>query len=89
MGNVLDRLRRLRDRGTPVVLVDRLSRTKDFASVSVDDRLGGRLAAQHLLDIGRRRIAFIGGPLPITQVKTRLKAAQDTVAALRRRRASS
>jgi len=78
-GNVLDRLRRLRDRGTAVVLVDRLSRTRDFASVSVDDRLGGRLAAQHLLDVGRRRIAFIGGPLAITQVKTRLAAAQDTV----------
>ncbi|GAA4348831.1 LacI family DNA-binding transcriptional regulator [Angustibacter luteus] len=79
-GNVVERLRRLRDRGTAVVLVDRLSRTRDFASVSVDDRLGGRLAAEHLLDVGRRRIAFIGGPLGITQVKTRLKAAQDAVA---------
>src|SRR4051794_16574480 len=78
-GTVLARLRRLRARGTAVVLVDRLSRTRDFASVSVDDRLGGRLAAQHLLDVGRRRIAFIGGPLAITQVKTRLAAAQDTV----------
>jgi LacI family transcriptional regulator len=75
----LDRLRRIRDRGTAVVLVDRMSKTKDFSSVAVDDRLGGRLAAEHLLSLGRRRIAFIGGPRSISQVAIRLKAAQAAV----------
>lgn len=75
----LDRLRRVRDRGTAVVLVDRMSRTKDFSSVAVDDRLGGRMGAEHLLEIGRRRLAFIGGPRTITQVATRLRAAESVV----------
>ena len=31
-------------------------------SVGVDDRHGGRLATQHLLDLGHRRIGFVGEP---------------------------
>ena len=79
VGNVLDRLRRLRDRGTSVVIVDRLSRAKEFSSVSVDDKLGGQLAIEHLLANGRRRIAFIGGPFGLAQVKNRLGAARKAV----------
>ena len=79
VGNVIDRLRRLRDRGTSVVLVDRLTRAKEFSSVSVDDKMGGRLATQHLLEIGRRRIGFIGGPASLPQVKARLTAARAAV----------
>lgn len=77
----LERIRRVRDRGTHVVLVDRMSRAKDFSSVSVEDRLGGRLAAEHLLELGRRRIAYIGGPRSIEQVRARLAGAQAAVAA--------
>lgn len=79
VGNVIDRLRRLRDRGTSVVLVDRLTRGKEFSSVAVDDRMGGRLATEHLLAIGRRRIGFIGGPANLAQVKNRLAAARAAV----------
>ena len=78
-GDVMDRLRRLRDRGTSVVLVDRMSRAKEFSSVSIDDKMGGRIATEHLLDIGRRRIGFIGGPGGLSQVKTRLSAARAAV----------
>ena len=35
----------------------------DQCSVAVDDVLGGRLAADHLLERGHRRIAFVGGSL--------------------------
>lgn len=78
-GSVLPRLRRLRDRGTSVVLVDRRAGAREFSSVSVDDRKGGRLAAEHLLAIGRRRIAFVGGPLRIAQVERRLDAARSVL----------
>ena len=79
--NDLTQLWRLRESGTPVVLVDRGSSDTSFSSVSVDDVMGGQLAAQHLIDIGRRRLAFVGGPLNIEQVLHRLEGAQAVVAA--------
>ncbi len=79
VGRVLPRLRRLRQRGIAVVVVDRRTGTREFSSVAVDDRRGGRLAARHLVDIGRSRIAFIGGPRTLTQVKHRLRGAQEIV----------
>ncbi|MES1212479.1 MAG: LacI family DNA-binding transcriptional regulator, partial [Leifsonia sp.] len=54
-GDVGPRLARLRSRGTPAVLVDRMSDDERFSSVSVDDVAGGRLAVRHLLETGRSR----------------------------------
>jgi LacI family transcriptional regulator len=76
---VAPRLARLRERGTPAVLVDRQSDDPRFSSVSVDDVAGGRIAAAHLLETGRRRIAFTGGPFDIRQVTDRLQGAQQVV----------
>lgn len=78
------RLLRLRARGIGAVLVDRASADSRFGSVSVDDVAGGRLAVEHLLATGRRRIAFVGGPLGIRQVADRLEGAQAAVAAVER-----
>lgn len=78
----MPRLAQLRDRGIPVVLVDRESHDATFPSVSVDDVDGGRIAAEHLLDGGRRRLAFVGGPVAIRQVADRLAGAQRAVAAV-------
>ncbi|WP_394813860.1 type 1 periplasmic-binding domain-containing protein [Streptomyces litchfieldiae] len=64
------RLRELPARGTPVALVDRASR-EGHCSVTVDDRLGGWLAGQHLIGRGHRRIAFLGGPLTTPQLGDR------------------
>jgi len=74
-------LRALVDRGTPVVLVDRAADRGGMCSVSVDDKLGGRLAAAHLIDSGHRRIAFIGGPLGMQQVADRLVGVTTVVEA--------
>jgi len=76
------RLRRLQDRGIGAVLVDRASTDRRFGSVSVDDVAGGRLAVEHLLATGRRRIAFVGGPDGIRQVADRLGGAREAVAAV-------
>ncbi|MEV4736273.1 MULTISPECIES: LacI family DNA-binding transcriptional regulator [unclassified Microbacterium] len=80
VGDSAPRLARMQERGTPIVLVDRESQDERFASVAVDDIEGGRIAMQHLLEIGRRRVAFVGGPVALRQVSDRLRGAQ-TVAA--------
>ena len=75
------RLRQLRQRGIPVVLVDRWASTRSFCSVSVDDVYGGELAAAHLVDQGHQQIAFVGGPYRFKQVVDRHDGAQRAVTA--------
>jgi LacI family transcriptional regulator len=73
------RLARLVERGMPVVLLDRRADSDDMCSVSVDDVSGGNLALTHLLEIGHERVAFIGGPTTIAQVKDRRAGARKAL----------
>lgn len=66
-----DRIKLLRERGTPVVLVDRHAGSRGQCSVAVDDLLGGELAGRHLIEQGHDRMAFVGGPFAIRQVQDR------------------
>ncbi|MGM7668006.1 LacI family DNA-binding transcriptional regulator [Microbacterium sp. A93] len=75
-GDVMTRLRRFRASGIATVLVDRFSGDGNFSSVSVDSVAGGRLAVEHLINVGRRRVAFVGGPFDIRQVNDRLAGAR-------------
>jgi LacI family transcriptional regulator len=72
----LDTVRR---RGVPLVLLDRRAPEPDQCSVAVDDVLGGRLAAEHLLERGHRRIAFAGGSSGLPQVHERLTGVEAAV----------
>ncbi|QDP97102.1 LacI family transcriptional regulator [Microlunatus elymi] len=74
-----DRLQAIRRHGTPSVLVGRRAGSELQPSVSIDDVLGGRLAAEHLIKTGRRRIAFVGGPISVQQVSDRLQGASVAV----------
>jgi LacI family transcriptional regulator len=58
-----DHVRRLRDGGVPFVFVDREVEGVDADVVSVDNRMGTRLIAEHLVGLGHRRIGMISGPL--------------------------
>ncbi|RDV45665.1 LacI family transcriptional regulator [Leifsonia sp. ku-ls] len=78
-GDPAARLRRMRDRGISAVLVDTVSTDSSFSSVSVDDVAGGALAAAHLIGSGRRRLAYVGGPIGIRQVRDRLAGARQEV----------
>ncbi|MCK6067256.1 MULTISPECIES: LacI family DNA-binding transcriptional regulator [Microbacterium] len=51
----------LEDSGVPIVLLDRPS--QEYTSVTVDDRRGGALVADHLLEEGVREIAWVS-PVP-------------------------
>jgi LacI family transcriptional regulator len=68
-------------RGTPVVIVDRTRGSDRFCTVAVDDVLGGRLAVEHLTELGHENVAFVGGPTSIGQVRDRLAGARDAWAA--------
>lgn len=78
-GDIQPRLERLRSRGIHAVLVDRFSGDGRFSSVSVDSVVGGRMAVEHLIETGRRRIAFVGGPFEVRQVIDRLAGARVAV----------
>lgn len=80
VGDIDERLADLRAAGIPVVLVDRASASGRLSSVSVDDVAGGRMAAEHLLGLGRRRLAFVGGPAGLQQVEERREGAAAAVA---------
>lgn len=80
LGDITPRLGMLRARGIPAVLVDRAAPDASFSSVSVDDVAGGRMAAEHLIAQGRRRIAFVGGPLQLRQASDRLDGARQAAA---------
>ena len=73
-------IERLRARGIPVVLVDTMDDAGVLPSVSLDDIAGGRMAAAHLIDIGRRRLAFLGAREEVRQVRERLQGAREAVA---------
>lgn len=75
-----DRLERVRRRGTATVLLGQPAAGL-LPSVSVDEVAGGRLAGEHLLGLGRRRIAFVGGPMSIRQVAGRFQGVSEAVAA--------
>ena len=78
-GDVTARLERLRSRGIPSVLIDRFSGDGRFSSVSVDSLAGGRMAAEHLIRSGRRRLAVVGGPFDLRQMTDRLAGARIAV----------
>ena len=63
----------------PVVLADRFAAYHDACTVSVDDFVGGQLAAQHLLERGHRRLAAVGGTADIAQVRERRDGAGRAV----------
>ncbi|MDO5067740.1 MAG: LacI family DNA-binding transcriptional regulator [Propionibacteriaceae bacterium] len=69
--------------GVPTVLVDRAGE-EDCCTIGVDDVAGGRLAGEHLVAAGHRRLAFVGGPDTLAQVTHRregfLAAARTTAA---------
>ncbi|MCJ1701357.1 LacI family transcriptional regulator [Rathayibacter festucae] len=49
-------------------------------TVSADDEHGGYLAARHLIDLGRRRLAFAGDPSIANPVRERLRGVERAIA---------
>lgn len=73
------RLAMLKDRGVPMVFVDRVGDDRDCWSVVVDDFRGGQLAMRHVAETGHTRVAFLGHPGSSPKVRTRLAGAESVL----------
>jgi LacI family transcriptional regulator len=49
---------------TPSVFMDYHMNIPNAISVTGKDKLGGRIATEHLLKLGRKKIGFVGGQMP-------------------------
>jgi LacI family transcriptional regulator len=56
-----DRIARFVEDGFPIVCLDRDIDSRSIPLVQVDNRLGGRIATRHLVDLGHTRIAHVTG----------------------------
>ncbi|NUU01305.1 LacI family DNA-binding transcriptional regulator [Herbaspirillum robiniae] len=63
----------------PTVLLDRAPKELDTDLVSTDNVLGGELAARHLLELQRRRIACIAGPSGLALSDERVQGLSRTL----------
>ena len=64
-------LKRLAEAKVPFIVWGNPLPDHNHCSVTGDDFTGGKLATQHLIQSGRRRIAFIGGPADELEVQRR------------------
>jgi len=71
----MDEVERIKRSGLPTVLVD--AHHRGFPRVVADDVRGGRLATDHLIGLGHRRIGFIGDipRVPLAFISSRLRLA--------------
>lgn len=63
----------------PFVLIDRFFADTPFCSVITDDYAGGVMAVEHLLAIGRKRIARAGGSLAVSTNRLRHAGYSDAL----------
>lgn len=74
------RIRFLQERGFPFVAYGRTQSPQPYAWFDFDNEAGGRLAVEHLIRLGHRRIALIHAPL---ELNFAMQRHQGFVAALR------
>lgn len=77
---VRDWLDPLRATGTPVAIIDDRSMAEEVDCFVTDDIAGSRLATEHLLSQGHRRIALIAGSKRTTSAQDRLAGYQEALA---------
>jgi LacI family transcriptional regulator len=77
---------RLARSGVPVVFIDAHENTVAFPRVLGDDVAGGELATKHLLDMGHRRIGFVGdafeNPFGFTSSRDRFEGYRRALASV-------
>ena len=77
----IEALQRLSAGGVPIVDIDRVSGLKNADTVLVDNKLGAKLAAEHLLELGHTHIAIIAGPAHLTTGRDRSEGFREALEA--------
>ncbi len=80
VGTQADEINRLVEAGLPVTLICRDVEGARAPVVRGDDRKGTRMAVRHLIAMGHRRIAFLGGRRQTSTGRDRLEGWRDALA---------
>jgi len=75
-GNVLKGMENM---NLPFVRIDRAAEDDENNSFGVDNRKGAKLAVEHLIDVGCKKIAHISGPKSYPSSSERLKGYKATI----------
>ncbi|HJQ76284.1 MAG TPA: LacI family DNA-binding transcriptional regulator [Acidimicrobiia bacterium] len=65
--------------GIAVVLFNRAAPSLDVSAVLPDDHTGTRMAVEHLLALGHKRIVHVGGPEDVSSTVNRLEAFEEVL----------
>jgi LacI family transcriptional regulator len=79
LGDFKPRLQKLIEDGYPIVIVDRPVTDLKADSVISDNFSGARLAMQHLIQLGHRRIAYVVGNMHLETIKARWAGVMSTL----------
>ena len=63
----------------PIIFLT-MEKRADISIVTIDNYAGGRMATEHLLSLGRKRIGHIAGPLDWWEARQRKQAWEDALA---------
>jgi DNA-binding LacI/PurR family transcriptional regulator len=74
-----DQVKTLYKKKVPFIVWGALLPGYNYPTVIGDDFTGGRLAAEHLLKSGRRKLAFLGGPEDELEVQGRLRGFESAL----------
>lgn len=66
-------------RKMPFIVSGHVSPDRAYCSISSDDLAGGRMATRHLIHVGRKRIAFLGGMEGEMEVILRYQAYEEAL----------
>ncbi len=80
---LLDDLIEIRRSGVPVVILGASWRYTGFDSIDSDNRLGAALAVNHLVDLGHKRIGFLGAVPTDSNTIDRINGFQSAIKARR------
>ena len=81
LADLPQRLDTLAQAGVPCIVIDETSVAARVDCVATDDRLGARVAVQHLLQLGHRHIGHLGAGTTTSSSRERLAGYRDALTA--------